>query len=252
MKKVSIIIPMHNSSKYIEECVNSVLQQTYNNIEIIVVDDASEDNCLELLKKYNDNRIKIIELKKNIGAAEARNCGIDAATGDYICFLDSDDFWVLNKLEKQVRFIENNNYTFIYSAYEYLNMNKKHKVHVPKMINYNQALKNTTIFTSTVMLNMNCLTKQDIYMPNIKRGQDTATWWKILKKGITAYGIDEVLAVYRVGEKSLSSNKIIALKRTWALYNRENIGFFRKIYSFNCYMFNAIKRRIGLWEETNG
>lgn len=246
MKKVSVIIPMHNSSKHIEECVSSVLQQTYKNIEVIIVDDASEDNSLELLKNFKDNRIKIIELKQNVGAALARNKGIENATGELICFLDSDDYWFLDKLEKQVSFIEDNNYIFVYGAYEYLKMDRKHKVHVPTMINYNQALKNTTIFTSTVMLNMNYLSKEDIYMPNLKRGQDTATWWKILKKDITAYGIDEVLAVYRVGEKSLSSNKIKALKRTWNLYGRENIGYIKKIYYFNCYIFNAIKRRIGI------
>lgn len=246
MKKVSVIIPMHNSSKHIEECVISVLRQTYKNIEIIIVDDASEDNCLELLKKIKDDRIKIIELKQNVGAALARNKGIENATGELICFLDSDDYWFLDKIEKQVRFIEDNNYVFVYGAYEYLNINRRHKVHVPQKINYNQALKNTTIFTSTVMFNMNYLSKEDIYMPNIKRGQDTATWWKVLKKGITAYGIDESLAVYRVGEKSLSSNKIKALKRTWNLYSRENIRYINKIYCFNCYIFNAIRRRIGI------
>ena len=244
MKKVSVIIPMHDSSKHIKECIESAINQTYKNIEIIVVDDASKDNSAEIIKSINDSRIKILELKQNVGAAMARNKGIEIATGDYICFLDSDDYWILDKLEKQVKFIEANNYTFIYAGYEFLKNNKTHIAHVPLSINYSQALKNTTIFTSTVMFNMQYLKKEDIFMPNIKRGQDTATWWQVLKKGITAYGIDEPLAVYRVGEKSLSSNKIKALKRTWNLYKREDISHIKKIYCFIFYIINAVKRRI--------
>lgn len=243
MKKVSVIIPMHNSSKHIKECLESVINQTYSNLEIIVVDDASLDNSIELVKCIQDDRIKIIELKENVGAAIARNTGIKSASGDYICFLDSDDYWVTDKIEKQVGFMRKNNYVFIYSGYQYLKGNRKHIAHVPTSINYDRALKNTTIFTSTVMLNMNYLTKEDIYMPNVE-SEDTATWWQILKKGITAYGIDESLATYRVGEKSLSSNKLKALKRIWNLYKREGVGYVRRINCFMCYGLNAVKRRI--------
>lgn len=243
MKKVSVIIPVYNSSKHIKECLESVINQTYKNIEIIVVDDASSDNSTEIIKNLNDPRINIIQLKQNLGVARARNKGIEIATGDYICFLDSDDYWILDKLEKQVKFIEANNYTFIYAGYKFLKNNKTHIAHVPLSINYSQALKNTTIFTSTVMFNMQYLKKEDIYMPNVE-SEDTATWWQVLKKGITAYGIDEPLAVYRVGEKSLSSNKIKALKRTWDLYKREDISYIKRVYCFIFYIINAIKRRV--------
>ena len=147
-------------------------------------------------------------------------------------------------MKKQVKFIEKNNYTFIYSNYAFLKNGKKHITNVPKSITYKEALKNTTIFTSTVMFNMKHLKKENIYMPLIKRGQDTATWWKVLKLGITAYGISDVLSIYRVGNSSLSSNKFKALKRTWDLYKLENVPFFKKIYYFNCYIINAIKRRL--------
>ena len=122
---------------------------------------------------------------------------------------------------------------------------KKKRVRVPKLLTYKEALKNTTIFTSTVMFNMNYLSKDDIYMPNIRRGQDTATWWNILKKEITAYAMNEVLSVYRIDNKtSLSSNKFTALKRTWKIYKMQDTNFFKRLYYFNCYIFNAIKRRI--------
>ena len=241
MKKVSVIIPVYNSSKYIKECIESVINQTYKNLEIIIIDDCSNDNSIEIIEKIKDQRIKIIKQKENQGVALTRNRGIDEASGTYICFLDSDDYWKPKKLEKQIKFIKNKE--FIYSGYEYLKKNKFHTAKVPKRLSYKEALKNTTIFTSTVMLNMNFLKKKDIYMPNIK-SEDTACWWKILKKTPYAYGITEPLAVYRISDKSLSSNKLKALFRTWNLYKFEKINFFKRIFCFFCYVINAIKRRI--------
>ena len=244
MKKIIVIIPMHNSSKHIIECLESVMNQTYKNIEIIVVDDASTDNSLELVKNIKDNRIKLIELKENVGAGMARNKGIEAATGDYICFLDSDDYWALDKIERQVKIMEDNNYTFIYGGYDYLRNGRRKKAKVPKSMNYNKLLRNHAIFTSTVMLNMEHLKKEDILMPNLRRGQDYGTWWSILKKGVTAYAITDTIAIYRVGEKSLSSNKFKATNRTWHLFKRENLSLIKRLFYFSCYSFNAVKRRI--------
>ena len=242
--KVSVIIPVYNSSKYLKECLDSVVKQTYKNLEILIINDNSTDDSINIIKKYKDPRIKLINLKETNGAALARNKGIEKATGDYITFIDSDDYWILDKIEKELKFITENDYTFIYSNYLYLKNNKTHIAKVPNKLNYEEALKNTAIFTSTVMLNMSKLNKEDIYMPDIKRGQDMATWWKILKKGITAYGINEVLSIYRVGNKSLSHNKFKALNRTWNLYKIEGIKFNKRIYYFICYIINAIKRRI--------
>jgi len=242
MKKVSVIIPMHNSSKYILECVDSVINQTYKNLEIILIDDKSTDDTLEKVSSIKDKRIKLIKFKKNEGAAKARNKGIEEATGDYLCFLDSDDYWVKEKIEKQVDFIKDK--AFIYSKYLYLRNGKTHVANVPKSLTYNQLLKNSAIFTSTVMLNMKYLDKEDIYMPDIKMGQDYGSWYKILKRVGKAYGLQEVLSIYRVGNKSLSSNKIKAVKRTWDLYKMENLPFLKRIICFTCYAFNAVKRRI--------
>lgn len=242
MKKVSVIIPVHNSEKYILKCINSVINQTYKNLEIILIDDKSTDNSVELIKKIGDKRIKLIALEKNSGAAIARNKGIEKSSGDYICFLDSDDYWKPKKIEKQLKFIKDK--AFIYSEYLYLRNNKTHTAHVPKSLTYNQLLKNSAIFTSTVMLNMKYLEKEDIYMPNMRMGQDYGAWYKILKKINVAYGMQEVLSVYRVGNKSLSSNKFKAIKRTWNLYKYENLPLIKRIYCFICYAYNAIKRRI--------
>lgn len=245
MKKVSVIVPTHNSNKYINECISSLINQTYKNLEIIVVDDGSTDDTLEIIKTKKDKRIKIINTKKHIFTGIARNIGIDESNGDYICFLDSDDIFLPDKIEKQLKYMEDNKLNFTYTNFIYLNENnKKHYAKLPKKLDYNHSLKNTSILTSTVMLNMNFFKKEDIYMPNLEKGQDTATWWRILKKGLIAYNYPEFLTLYRVHKKSLSSNKISAIKRTWNLYKLEDISYPKKIFCFICYAFNAVRRRI--------
>ena len=154
MKKVSVIIPLYNEEKYITTCVESVINQTYKNIEIIVVDDKSTDNSLKVLEKIKDKRLKIIKLPENKGVANARNKGVEAATGSYLCFLDSDDFWDKYKIEKQIKYIKNK--AFVYSKYAYTDKdgNIIKVANVAKKLSYQEALKNTCIFTSTVMFDL--------------------------------------------------------------------------------------------------
>ncbi len=245
MKKVSVIIPVYNNSPYLGECLDSVVNQTYKNLEIIIIDDKSTDNSLEVIRKYHDKRIKVISLKKNSGVAIARNNGVKIATGDYICFLDSDDYWVNDKIEKQVKFMSENGYAFIYGDYAYFNNGKARRVCVPKSITYNQLLKDTTVFTSTVMFVMKQIRKSDIYMPNIRRGQDIVTWWNVLRKGVVAHAADGLLAFYRTGNgDSLSHNKLQALKRTWRAYQTQDISLIKRCLLFLCYAKNAVIRRI--------
>jgi teichuronic acid biosynthesis glycosyltransferase TuaG len=136
---------------------------------------------------------------------------------------------------------------FSFTGYEFADATGKpngKNVRVPATITYNQALKNTTIFTSTVMLDMQRLDKGTVYMPLIKRGQDTATWWKILKIIDNAYGLNEIFSYYRRTDESLSANKLIAIKRTWNLYRGiENMGAAQSVYNFSWYVINAIERR---------
>lgn len=249
-KLVSIIIPVYNASRFLEETINTIQKQTYSNWEAIFIDDCSSDNSYNLIKKYQkeDKRIKLIKNKTNSGTAVSRNNGIDHAEGDYLCFLDADDKWHPEKLEKQINFMQELNCEFSFTGYQFANekCNPNGKiVSVPDKINYKQALKNTTIWTSTVMFDMNKLSKEDIRMPNIKRGQDTATWWKVLKKIQYAYGLNEVLSYYRRTNDSLSANKLTALKRTWNLYrNVEHLNIKSSLYNFCWYCFNAVRRRV--------
>lgn len=249
---ISIVVPVYNAEQFLNDTIKTVINQTYSNWELIFVDDLSTDKSLEIISKYKDKtkdkRIKIIKLNKKGMAAGARNKGIEEAQGKFICFLDADDLWNKDKLLKQLDFMNKNHCAFSFTGYEFTNekgISNGKKVFVPKTLTYKQALKNTTIWTSTVMFNMNLLSKNDIFMPNVKRGQDTACWWKVLKKVYVSYGINEILSYYRRTNNSLSSNKIKALKRTWNLYrNVEHLNIFYSFYNFIWYCFNAIKRRV--------
>lgn len=247
---VSIVVPVYNCEKFIDYTIKTVLNQTYQNWELLLVDDCSTDNSISIINGYvaEDNRIKLIKLEKNSGAAVARNEGMKNAKGKYIAFLDSDDLWNENKLEKQINFMKKNKYVFTYTGYEFADEegNKLDKiVKVPEQLTYKQALKNTTIFTSTVIFDVQELGKELIKMPNVRRGQDTATWWKVLKTGIIAYGLDESLSMYRRSNNTLSSNKVKALKRTWNLYrNVEKFSVIKSFYYFCWYVFNAVRRRV--------
>ena len=247
---VSIIVPVYNAQKFLPYTIETVQNQTYENWELIFVNDCTPDNSVDVITEFasKDNRIKLFEQEQNGGAALARNRGIKESKGKYICFLDSDDLWDKEKLEKQIKFMKENDCEFSFTSYEFADENgipNGKKVHVPSTITYKQALKNTTIWTSTVMLDMTKLTKDDIYMPNVRRGQDTATWWKILKKIKCAYGLDYNLSFYRRTNDSLSSNKITALKRTWNLYrNVEHLSLIKSSYNFLWYCFNAVRRRV--------
>lgn len=245
---VSIITPVYNAERFIEKTIKSVQAQTYTNWEMILVDDLSCDNSQTIIKRIQekDSRIKYIKLKENSGAAVARNTAIEEAKGRYIAFLDSDDLWKSNKLEKQIDFMKSNNYGFTFTSYELISEDgtKLNKVvNVPDKINYDGLLKNTIIGCLSVIIDRKLV--GDFRMPLIRKGQDTATWLKILKNYKYAYGINENLADYRLVQGSISSDKIGALKRTWNTYrNVENLGLIKSCYVFSCYIVNAVKKRM--------
>jgi teichuronic acid biosynthesis glycosyltransferase TuaG len=189
----------------------------------------------------------VLFLPKNLGVANARNRGVAEAKGKYLAFIDADDLWHKDKVKTQVNFMETNHINFSFTNYEFANeqaIGSGHIVQVPETITYKQALRNTTIFTSTVMLNMERLGKDMIRMPEIK-SEDTATWWKILRLGIPGAGIQENLVMYRRPEKSLSSNKMEAVRRIWNLYRKkEKIGRIKSTCYFISWAFTAFIRRI--------
>lgn len=248
--KVTVVTPTWNSAKYIRETIKSVQDQTYPNWEMVIVDDCSTDNTVEIIKEMvtQDSRIKIFQLSKNQGAAAARNKAIQEATGRYIAFLDSDDIWKPKKLERQVQFMKNNNYAFSCTSYEIINdegLKTNKIIRMPAIINYKRYLIYNILQTIGIMIDTKIIDKKIINMPNVKISEDAATWLKILKQYDYCYGLDEVLAEYRRRKQSLSSNKFISIQYAWNLYrNIEMLPLFLSLYCFFRYAMLAIAKRL--------
>ncbi len=250
---VSIVIPVYNSAKYLEKTIESINRQTYKNYEAIFIDDGSNDNSVEIIKKYQlqNDRISIIN---NIhqGVSKARNKGIKCAKGRYLTFLDSDDIWLENKIERQIDFIKKNNYSFVYCNFKYMSDDGKKvskEIKTGAVTDYEKALKDMRILTITAMIDLNKIPKELCYMPDIMN-EDIATWWKILRNKYIANGQNEVLAYYRKTKKSRSSKKHVTAYNRWKLYrNQEKLKFWKTMYYFCYYIVNAIKKRIGKMEK---
>lgn len=248
METISIVMPAYNCEKYVEEAIKSIKEQTNKNWTLIIIDDASYDNTLKKIKKEIEDikeKVVLIKNKNKLGIAKSRNRGIQEANGRYISFLDSDDVWNKEKLQKQLEFMKKNNYGFTYTNFSYKKQDKIKKVKLfPRKLDYNNALKNTFILTSTVMIDTNRINKKLIEMPDIP-SEDTATWWNILKDKNIAYGIKENLVMYRVHKEGESFNKLKNIKRTWNLYRKyEKIGFAKSAYYFSIYSIMAVLKRI--------
>lgn len=242
---VSIITPVYNAEEFIRETIQSVIQQTYENWEMIIVDDCSTDSSYEIIMSLakNDKRVKCIRLNNNLGVAEARNFGLREAKGEFICFLDADDLWGRSKLQRQIDFMKKNQYAISFTAYELIdrNSNSLNKVvSIPKKVTYNQLLKGNVIGCLTIMINRSLI--GEFFMPKI-RHEDYATWLSLLKRGYDAYGINEVLAYYRCMPTSLSGNKFKVFKWTWNIYRKhENLSIPKSLYYFINYLIKSIRK----------
>lgn len=249
---ISIIVPVYKAEKYIEKTLYAIFAQTYENWEAVLVVDGQVDDSEKIIREVTaregmEGKVQILIRGENQGAAKARNMGVEHANGRYITYLDADDFWVKEKLEKELKFIQEKKVGFVFTGYEFGDeeANPTGKVvHVPETLKYKEALKNTTIFTTTVMFDTTVIPKELLVMPEVK-SEDTALWWKILRQGYTAYGLDENLAVYRRPPKSLSSNKLEAIRRIWNLYRKEEkLSLIYSFYNFCFWAVRAVYRRV--------
>lgn len=242
---ISIIMPVYNSEKFIEKSIKSVLNQDYNNWELLIIDDCSTDKSSKIISTYSNKykRIKHFKNEQNKGVSKSRNFGIKNAKGDYIAFLDSDDIWYNDKLSKQINFMKNNNYVFTFTAYEIIDENGKQKnkiIKASKEINYKKLLKGNNIGCFTVMIDKKIM--ENFLMPEIHH-EDYATWLKILKKNYKAHGLNKILGAYRKREGSLSSNKVISSIWTFKIYkNYIGLSLFKSSYYFIFYIYNSIKK----------
>lgn len=240
-KLVSIITPCYNCSQFIEETIGSVQAQTYGNWEMLITDDGSTDNSVEIIEKIQskDKRIKLFKIQ-NSGAAVARNNSIEKAKGSYIAFLDGDDLWIPEKLEKQISFMDVNNYQLSYGAYrkidEASNPIPNSKVFVAQKISYKNMLTSNKIGCLTAIYDVDSLGK--VFMPLIKKRQDYALWLKILRKTSFAFGIQESLGFYRIRKSSISSSKVEMLKWNWKMFREiEKMSVLKSMY---CVFMNVI------------
>ena len=254
---ISIIVPVHNAERFIRDTIDCVRGQSYEDWELLLIEDSSSDRTMDIMSAYLEEikdkriRLKMREIRTPeeaaFGAARARNLGLSLAQGRYIAYLDADDRWRTDKLERELAFLQEKKAGFVFTGYEFGDENAKgigKVVRVPKTLTYKQALANTTIFTSTVMIDTEKIEKSLLEMPYIK-SEDTASWWKILKSGVTAYGLDENLVVYRRAGKSLSSNKIEALRRIWNLYRKAaGLSVFASACHFVPWAYRAVRRRV--------
>jgi teichuronic acid biosynthesis glycosyltransferase TuaG len=241
---VSIITPSFNSLQYIKETIVSIQNQTYTNWELIITDDCSTDGTIEFIKKLSlsDARIKCYQLSKNCGAGVARNNSIRYASGNYIAFCDSDDLWTLDKLEKQLAFLEVNNLSFTCSAYQKIDEdgNKMGIFYPPEKITFNDLLKSCSIGCLTAIYDVSKIGK--IYMPDIRRRQDYGLWLKIFKIiGSTEVMSTQVTAYYRIRKDSISRNKIRAALFHYQILREYGEGsFLKSIYYFIIYFTKGL------------
>ena len=235
---ISIITPLFNTEIFIQSTIESVLSQTYQKWEMIIIDDGSTDGSVDIVRPFakKDERINLICLPGNNGSAHARNEGIKNARGRYIAFLDSDDIWLPKKLEKQLRFMDRKNSPLTFTAYQKINENGKYiaQININKIkVGYTDLLKTNHIGCLTAMLDTQLIGGK-ISMPLIEKRHDHGLWLSILKKGHTAYGLNEVLGEYRIRGGSISDNKIDNIKYQWKLYREvEKLSLIRSMY----YMF---------------
>lgn len=239
----SVIVPCHNADVYIVEAIESVISQSYTNWELLIIDDCSSDNSVSIIQNYCsiDNRIKYYKTKEPSGSpALPRNIGIENAMGRFIAFLDSDDVWLPNKLEEQLKLFDKTETAIVYSNYEKMAETGKREnriIKAPSTVDYKQLLLGNVIGCLTAVYDTDKIGK--VYFSEHSH-EDYIMWLSILKRGYMAKNTNTVTALYRVRNKSVSSNKLKALSWQWSIYvDVEKTGYLKAIYYFVNYAYKA-------------
>ena len=245
MSTVSIILPYYKKKDFIKETINSILNQSYKDFEVIIIydDDSLED--LDYIKSLisTDSRLKLIINKQNIGAGLSRNIGINNSVGSYLAFIDSDDLWTKDKLIKQIEFMEKNNYLISHTSYEIINTSgKKLSYRKAENLNFKKLLKSCNIGLSSVVLKKELL-KDNLRFVNLKTKEDFVLWLKISKNGNIIYGLDQNLLLWKKTKNSLSSSTIRKLIDGFFVYNNYlGFNFVKSLYYLLILSVNYLKK----------
>ena len=245
---VTAIMPSYNAERFIAESIDSVIAQTVDDWELIVIDDASTDGTIDVVSDYqkNDPRVRIVTQTTNHGPAQTRNLGLAHARGHLIAFIDSDDMWHPEKTAKQVAAMDRNQADISYTGYKRRRQDHRHEtvVRVPERATYHTMLRRNLIACSSGMVRRS--TCGFVRMPHIIRRQDHGYWLALLRDGTrTAVGVTEPLVSYRLHKDSLSANKFLAAKYSWKLLREvERFSITKSIWIFSGYAFEAMKLRL--------
>lgn len=246
---VSVIMPSYNAERHIAESIASVQSQTLGDWELLVSDDCSSDSTREIVSRMakSDHRIRFLPLEENGGAAKARNNSLAHAQGRYIAYLDADDLWYPEKLERQVAFMEERGAAFSCTSYEVVGEDAAPLGRTVRMLDtcdYMGFLTHNLLQTVGIMADTERLDRSLLVMPPMRRRQDAATWLQVLKAGHTCHGLPDVLCAYRRVAGSLSSNKIEAARGVWHLYRDvERLPLPTSLYCFARYAALAVWKR---------
>ena len=243
--QVSVVIPAFRAEHTVEDAVRSALGQTLQNIEVIVVDDGSDDGTAKVLEAISeqDVRVRIITLSKNGGVANARNVGTEAAKADWLAFLDSDDLWESDKLERQLALADETGAKLLYtdaSCIDGAGQPTGRRFKVPASVTYRQALTGNDLVCSSVLIDRALYLRHPMERSDLH--EDYLCWLAVLKEGVTAVGIREPLIRHRVYRGSKSGNKLRSARMAWNTYRHLGFGFFRRLRCFLGYCVHGVKR----------
>ena len=243
---ISVVIPYYKKKKFIEETIKSVLDQTYQNFEIIIVYDDVDHQDLPYLNKIKnfDKRINLFINKKNMGAGLSRNIAIDYSKGNFIAFLDADDIWKESKLENQIEFMKKNRLIVSHTTYDIINKHKK-VISTRRARDFyavNDLLKSCDIGLSTVIISKK-IKELDLQFPNLKTKEDFVLWLSILKKNIPIIAFNKNLSYWRKLDNSLSTSVLQKLIDAYRVYNKHmNFNFIKSLYYVLCLSINFLKK----------
>lgn len=246
VEKVSVVMPVYNAQRFLKEAIDSVLSQSFSHFELILVDDCSTDASYEIMLQYEkkDIRVRTYKNSENKGVSYTRNFGVSKATHNYVAFIDSDDMWEKDKLQKQMELIGKYPQTDIcYTGSAFVDTNSRRSdfvFKVPTKVLYKELLKQNVVSCSSSLVKKEWLTKYPMAHDNMH--EDFAVWLSILKDGGVARGVDEPLLVYRVDRNSKSGNKFKSMKMTYRVYKYMGLNVFERFYYLVFYVLSGIKK----------